>query len=116
MSIQYYFGGLERFTPCIGVCLNWTIIADESLRSDFLEAIELPSHTKLELDDSIGVAMQIGADIAINESWLVNIDLQRVDLDTDATITVPRPDGGRLDLGTVEIDPIVHGVSIGYRF
>ncbi len=116
LSIQYYFGGLERFTPRIGVGPNWTIFSDESLRSDFLEAIELPSNTKHELDDSIGVAVQIGADIAISESWLVNIDLRWVELDTDATIKVPGPDGGRLDLGTVEIDPIVYGVSIGYRF
>lgn len=116
LSVQYYFTGLERFTPYIGVGLNWTIFSDESLRSDFLEAIELPSNTKLELDDSVGVAVQIGTDIAINESWFVNIDLRWIDLDTDATIKIPGPDGGRLDIGTVEIDPIVYGVSIGYRF
>ena len=63
----------------------------------------------LKLDNSFGVAAQIGADFAINDKWAINVDLRWADIDTDAAL-----DGA--PLGTVAIDPFVFGVAVAYKF
>ena len=67
--------------------LNYTTFFSESTEG----ALE---GTDLSLDDSWGLAYQIGADIPINEKWFFNLNARYIDIDTDATL-----DGA--DLGTV---------------
>ena len=62
----------------------------------------------MSLDDSIGLALQLGADFDINENWFFNIDLRYIDIESDADL-----DGSALT--TVEIDPWVVGLNLGWR-
>jgi outer membrane protein len=116
LSLQYHFLPDGRFRPYIGAGINYTTFMDEEFRGSFLDALDLPSGTKLKLDDSFGPSVQIGADIAINYNWFVNIDIRWFDIDTDAEIRLPITNSDPLKLGTVEIDPIAYGIMIGYRF
>ena len=65
--------------------------------------------TRLELDDSWGVAAHAGVEYAIDARWSLTVDARWIKLSTDAKL-----DGARI--GSVDIDPLVYGFAIGYRF
>ena len=79
--------------------VNWTIFFDEDLN--------VP--VSLELDDSVGVAAQLGMDVDLNENWFMNVDLRYIKIESDAEVA-------GVDVGTVEINPWLFGVNVGYRF
>ena len=101
-SLQYHWSNPSSFSPYVGFGLNYTPFFDGSTQGGL-------AGTNLELDDSFGFAAQLGADLELNERWSLNLDLRWVNIETDATL-----DGA--DLGTVEIDPFVAGINLGYRF
>lgn len=102
VSLQYHFDTEGTFDPYVGVGLNYTIFFEE-------ETSGALAGTDLDLDDSFGLALQAGADFELSDNWFLNLDIRWIDIDTDATL-----DGAALT--TVEIDPLVAGATIGYRF
>jgi outer membrane protein len=103
VSLQYHFlpqGAV--FRPYVGAGVNFTLFFDEATTGAL-------AGSNLKLDNSFGVAAQIGADFAINDKWAINVDLRWADIDTDAAL-----DGA--PLGTVAIDPFVFGVAVAYKF
>lgn len=102
LSLNYHFAPDSKFQPYIGAGVNYTTFFSESTEGAL-------AGTDLSLDDSWGLAYQIGADIVINEKWFFNLNARYIDIDTDATL-----DGA--DLGTVEIDPYVYGIHLGFKF
>jgi outer membrane protein len=63
----------------------------------------------LKLDDSFGVAAQLGADFDVSDTMFVNFDVRWIDINTDAEL-----DGVALE--EVEIDPMVYSLTIGWKF
>jgi len=96
LSVQYHFMPDSRFRPYVGAGVNYTLFSNEK-----------PSG--LKLDDSFGPAFQAGIDVGINDSWFVNYAIRWIDIDADATL-------GGDKLGTIEIDPWVYSLNLGYRF
>lgn len=103
LSAQYHFIPNGSVRPYIGAGVNYTIFFEE----DFDGA-------DLELDNSFGLAAQIGVDFDIGENLFLNAEVRYIDIDTDAELTLPG--GAKVDVGTVEIDPIVYGINLGFRF
>lgn len=101
-SIQYHFTPDGAFQPYVGAGLNFTTF----FGTDTSGAL---AGTKLSLDDSFGLAIQLGADYLVGDKWLVNFDVRYINIETDAKL-----DG--TNIGTVKIDPWVYGISLGYRF
>ena len=111
VSLQYFPADSgSAFQPYVGAGLNYTLFFDEDVDGQ-LEGVLGPGN--LDLDDSLGLALQAGFDYALNENWLVNVGIWWVDIDTDATFTFE--DGTRVTTD-VEIDPWVYSLSVGYRF
>jgi len=96
VSVQYHFAPDASIRPYVGAGLNYTFFYDEKTTGAL-------TGTKLSLDNSFGIAAEVGVDIALNDDWAVNLNARWIDIDSDA-----RLDGA--DLGTVEIDPMVYGV------
>lgn len=103
-SLQYHFLPDANFQPYAGLGVNYTTFTSEKLTELGSELADT-----LSLDDSFGFAAQLGADWKFNEKWLINFDLRWIDINSDLTV-----DG--LDLGEVEIDPLVYSINIGYAF
>ncbi|MGL6364300.1 OmpW/AlkL family protein, partial [Aeromonas veronii] len=63
----------------------------------------------ISLDDSWGLAGQVGIDMAVTDRWFVNGSAWIMDIDTDVKV-----DG----VGTFKthIDPMAFMVGVGYRF
>lgn len=123
LTAQYYFGGKEStFNPYVGVGVNWTIFFDEEVDQNLINTLNtLPTiaglggvgSVGLDLDDSFGLAAEVGMDIKVAENWYINAALWYIDLSTTATLTT--------DLGTtheldVDLDPWVLNVAVAYKF
>jgi outer membrane protein len=67
---------------------------------------------ELDLDNSVGLAAQVGLDYMITENILINGTVWWMDIDTEATIYTSVANV----TFDVDIDPFVYLLSIGYRF
>ena len=101
LSLQWHFNPNGMIRPYIGAGINYTLFSEEETRGALADY-------DLKLDDSFGPAGQVGVDIG-SDKWFVNFDVRYIDIDADAEL-----DG--LDIGTVEIDPFVYGIHVGYRW
>ena len=102
LMAQYYFGDAKsKVRPYVGVGINYTNFFDEKGRGPL-------ANDDITLDDSWGVAGQVGLDMAINDRWFVNASAWIMDIDTDVHTAV----------GTIKtsIDPMAFMFGVGYRF
>lgn len=102
VSLQYRFRPEARFQPYVGVGVNYTFFFDEETTGPL-------AGSDLELDDSVGLAAQVGFDMLIDDNWFWNLDARWMNIETEATVN-------SAPLGDVVIDPWVYGISVGYRF
>lgn len=102
LSLQYHFETEGDFDPYIGAGINYTLFFDEKTVGPLQGA-------DLSLDNSFGAAAQVGFDYQLTDSMSLNLDARWIKIETDASL-----DGA--DLETVEIDPLVYSVTLGWRF
>lgn len=107
VSLQYHFMPQSVFQPYAGIGVNYTRFFSED-ESGALADLDVT----LDVDSSsFGLAAQVGFDYMITDQWFLNVDVRYIDIDVDAKIKeVPSIKG------TVNIDPIVYGIHVGYRF
>lgn len=113
LSLQYHFGPFGRIQPYVGAGVNYTIFFNEETSGSFAGDV-------LNLDDSLGLAGQIGLDWHFGNNWLVNLDLRYISIETDAELAGPTTStltgGSKLKIDDVEIDPFVYSINFGYNF
>lgn len=102
LTAQYYFNNESNFTPFVGAGINWTTFFEEDTSGAL-------AGTELELDDSLGWALEAGVDWALDDKWVVSAQVWYIDIETDADLN------GSF-LTEVEIDPWVYMIGIGYKF
>ena len=102
LSLQYHFLPGATVQPYVGVGVNYTNFFSEDTSGAL-------AGSELNLDDSWGWAADVGVDFPLNDNWFLNLDVRYIDIETKA-----RLDGA--SIGTVEIDPLVYGAHIGFRF
>lgn len=99
---QYYFGQANsKVRPYVGAGLNYTIFFDEEGKGAL-------ANTDVSLDNSFGLAAQVGVDVVVADNWFANASLWYMDINTDVHTAV----------GTLEtdIDPLTFMASVGYTF
>ena len=101
-SLQYHFDTAGAFNPYVGAGLNYTLFFDEETTGPL-------AGTSLELDGSVGLAAQFGADFEVSEKISLNFDVRWIDINTDAEL-----DGAALE--EVEIDPVVYSLAAVWKF
>lgn len=102
LTLQYHFAPKSSMRPFIGAGINYTNFFSEKTRG--------LGNTKLELDDSWGLAAEAGVDIDINDRWFVSGQVWYLDIDTKADIS------GVANNVNVDIDPWVVMIGIGTTF
>ncbi len=115
LSAIYYFDTSNSLKPYLGAGINYTVFFDEKLTNEADSTLSGLGLTggDVELEDSWGLALQVGLDYEINNNWLVNASVRWIDINTEAEIVF---DNGNKITADVEIDPIVYTISVGYRF
>ncbi len=101
LTLQYHHP-MGAFKPYVGAGLNYTAI----ISSDPTPAIGGVD----DWDDGFGFALQAGFDYAIDEKWSFNMDVKKLWLNVDATV------GPAAVPASVDLDPWIFGVGLGYRF
>jgi len=99
LTVQYHFAPDATFRPYVGAGVNYTTFSGVNL---------LNGAASLE-HDSFGLALQAGADVAIDKNWSINFDVKKLQLRSDVFI-------GGAKASRVKVDPVLVGVGIGYRF
>lgn len=102
VSVQYHFPTQSKLTPFVGLGVNYTAFFDE-------EATGALAGSDLDLHDSWGLAGHVGLDYAISEKAALRADLRYIDIDSDVYLNGAK-------IGTVNIDPVVAGVSYVMKF
>lgn len=108
-AVYYPLGGNSAFKPYVGAGLNYTIFFDEKLTA----ANKEDGMTSLSLDSSFGLAFQVGADYMLTDKLMLNAQVRYIDIATDAT--VKNDDGSKVTV-SVDVDPMVYMVGLGYKF
>ena len=104
LTLQYHFTPDRKFSPYIGAGLNYSIFYGEDENG-------AAGITDLDVDNGLGFAAQIGADYWLNDHWGLNIDVKYIDLDVDVSVAT-----GTVRADDVDIDPVIVGAGISYRF
>ena len=99
LTAQYHFMPGASVDPYVGVGVNYTLMSKVKL---------LDGAARLE-HDSVGLALQAGADFRIDDRWSVNVDVKKVQIRSDVEI-------GGARASRVQVDPVLLGVGLGYRF
>lgn len=112
LSLQYYpLSSDKKFQPYFGIGLNYTTFFDSNTSATLDGALN--DNTDISLDDSFGVAFQVGADWKLNDNWYLNAAVWKIDIETTADISVNGAKAASVD---VSIDPVVFMVGAGYAF
>lgn len=102
LTAQYHMN-LGKLKPYVGAGVNYTFFYGEE-----------PGVAKsVSYENSFGWALQVGVDYQIKEDIYLNLDLKRIALSTD--VHVETYSNGAVD-AKVDIDPLIAGIGIGYRF
>lgn len=97
LSAQWHFIPDGKFRPYVGAGLNYTLFLDEEIDGG-----------DLSLSSSLGFAAQVGLDVELSEKMFLNVDLRYIDISSDVKVNGSK-------IGSVEIDPYVFGVHLGFK-
>jgi len=100
LTLQYHVNQFKTFKPYVGAGVNYTHFFNE--KAGVLNSVDY--------SDSFGAAFQAGVDVPLSGNWYANVDVKKVMMSTTAKFS---PSGIRAD---VDIDPLLIGVGIGYKF
>lgn len=109
--LSYHFAPQAAVRPYAALGVNYAHFYNESA-TDSLEN-GLGGISNLDIDDSWGLAAQVGVDIDLGNDWSLNFDLKYMGIETTASF-----DSGALGHveTDVDINPVVYGIGIGKRF
>lgn len=74
LSLQYHFKAQSKIRPYVGAGINFTNFFDIKTTGGAL--------TSLDLDDSWGMAAQLGVDYDIGNDWFINLELRYINIET----------------------------------
>lgn len=107
-AVYYPLDSKSAFQPYVGLGINYTWFFDTELTSE----AEDKGFSGLDMDDSWGLAYQVGMDYMLNDNLLINAQVRYIDIDTTGTTSF----GGSEVEVDVDVDPFVYMVGLGYKF
>jgi outer membrane protein len=103
LTAQYHFMPQKTFSPYVGAGLTYVLIPNE----------DSGAATAVRYDDGVvGFALQAGFDYFFDEHWCLNFDVKKVWVGVDVEVDAL----GTTVTTSVDVDPWLFGVGVGYRF
>ena len=107
-AVYYPMDSSSVFQPYVGLGINYTWFFDTELSSE----AEDKGFSGLDLDDSWGLAGQVGMDYMLGDNLMLNAQVRYIDIETTGTTSI-LGDDVKVD---VDVDPFVYMVGLGYKF
>lgn len=99
LSAQYHFMPDATVKPYLGAGVNYTTMSKVNL----LNGAGSLEHA------SWGLSLQAGVDFRLDQHWSLNLDAKKVRIRSDVMIAGARA-------SSVNVDPLLLGIGLGYRF
>ena len=99
LIFQYHFSPNATFRPYAGLGINYTKFYAKTG----------PLLSSLDLDDSFGLGVQVGADWMLTNRASINFDVKYANIETEVT-------AGGVKIADLDVNPWVIGLGVGYRF
>lgn len=113
VSVQYYpRPSHARLQPYVGLGVNYFMTFSEELSGEFETAF---GDSSLDVDDSVGLAAQLGLDYRLSDRWSVNAALWYVNVQTEANIDTPTPGAENIAVD-VDVNPFAWMLGASYSF
>lgn len=103
LSLNYQFLPESSFRPFVGVGYGWISVSGE-------KSLGALAGLGISGSNANGLSLTLGADYYVNDNFFLRADVRKLDFDTDVTVETLG------DVGTAEVDPLVYGISAGFRF
>lgn len=133
VTFNYHFmDPAAKFQPYVGMGLNYTMFFEEKATTTLSDpgvvsilassaagstvTVSSTSNTKVDLEDSFGVAIHAGFDYALTDNIGINASYYWIDIDTTAEITTDSDIGNIKASVDVDIDPSVYMIGMSYKF
>lgn len=104
VTVKYHWNDMGAFKPYLGAGFNYTTFFDADLPAGPV--------TDIDYGDSWGGALQAGFDYQLDKHWSLNLDVRKVWISTDVTLTA----GAATIAADVDIHPLIVTAGTGYRF
>jgi len=102
LGVNYHFMPDRVISPFVGVGLNYTLFYDTRGMGPL-------RHTDVKIDNSWGAAAHAGFDYNFYPNWVFTADVRWIDISSDVHVNGS-------NVGHTTINPLVYGLSFGYRF
>ena len=99
ISLNYHFTNASAWTPYVGIGANWTTFFDETILGG----------GDLDIEDSFGLAAQIGVDYALSDRSALRLNLRYLQIESDVSLN-------GANIGKAEINPTVVGITYVTKF
>lgn len=109
LTLQYHFQNGSAFKPYVGAGVNATLFFNED---------KGPVANGVDYDPSFGLAAQIGFDYDLDGTpggWALNADVKKVWINSDVTVDFTDALGATVK-ADVDINPLVVGIGLGYKY
>ncbi len=109
LTVQYHFVNDSQWKPYVGAGVNATFFFDED---------QGPVADGIDYDTSVGLALQAGVDYDLDGEpggWAINADIKKIWINPDVTVDFTTALGATVD-ADVDINPLVVGLGLGYKF
>lgn len=110
LSLRYHHDTGTKFTPYVGAGINVTIPFALDASASLENALGGP--TEVGADVSVGWSVGAGVDYQLTDRLYLNFDAKYVSLDTDVRLEFATGTGS----ADLDINPVILGFGIGYRF
>lgn len=113
VTLQYYFLPKAAVRPYVGVGVNYIRYYEASPGSVLDLAIVQPTNIQptIALEGKFGYHAQFGIDVPLNDRVFVNLDVKYIRTNTTAKIVT-----NNINFVDVNVNPIVFGLGLGFRF
>ncbi|MCW5605024.1 MAG: OmpW family protein [Burkholderiales bacterium] len=101
VTLQYHFAPQATVRPYVGAGFNYTRFYDIDLAGGALTVDR----------SSWGGVLQAGADIQLNKTFFLNLDIKKIWMDTDVKVAATGA-----AVANLKINPVIFGVGLGMRF
>ena len=103
LSVNYHFAPDSTVRPFIGLGYGWVNVSGE-------RTLGALSGLGIDGSNANGIAFGAGLDWFVSDNVFIRADVRRLSFETDVTVETLG------NVGTAEVDPIVYGISAGFRF